>query len=93
MHSRPDFFFPFREFHLSICFYSIILVGPGKHGLRKQSKSATSDSSRLGEKMFQEKEGAEEARAKRLKEKSELIKKAAEQCANEFAQKQEGDKA
>ncbi len=45
----------------------------------------------FGEKMFDEKEGAEEARVERIKEKSEMIKKAAQQSAEEFAKKQEGN--
>ena len=47
----------------------------------------------FGEKMFEEKEGAEEARVKRIKEKSEMIKKAAQQSAEEFAKQQEGNES
>ena len=47
----------------------------------------------FGEKMFEEKEGAEKARAKRLKEKSGMIRIAAQQSAEDFAKKQEGNEA
>lgn len=47
----------------------------------------------FGEKMFNEQEGAEESRVERMKEKSELIKKAAQQSAEEFAKKQEGNES
>jgi hypothetical protein len=46
----------------------------------------------FGEKMFDEKEGAEGALVKRMKEKSELVKKAAEQRAEDFPRKQKGGK-
>jgi len=47
----------------------------------------------FGEKMFEEQEGAEEARVERIKEKSELIKKAAQKSAEDFAKKQEGNES
>lgn len=47
----------------------------------------------FGEKMFEEKEGAEETRVKRIKEKSEMIRKAAQQSAEDFAKKQEGSES